>query len=741
MNKKALLSTILVVIAATAGGFLISKKPVKIIENINIEPEIEAQVIMPKPKIEADSPSKEQSAEKATDVTAQQTENSKKTVNLDEIVEQLDEIAEQVELLTIETQKFLTERESQKTPVILVNKEVKGAKITSTEESRPPPEEPEPELPAEPTAKEEQEPPPEPPTPAAMPESTPEPPTPSYPIFVPAPPPPKLLISEIQIESASSTNDEFVELYNPNPDNVSLAGWSLQKATNTGSVSKKNFTTGDVIPSMDYFLVVNNNANKNLLSLADMTHNSFGITANNTIFLVSNRNKITSGQESSIIDKIGYGEPFSPEATPASSPEDGQTTGRKWTTTTESYLDTDNNYNDFEIQTPTPKTQNQTLTNITTTTDATTTTATTTEATTTICNIQATSSPALYPIIFNEIAWMGTATSSNDEWIELKNVTTSTVNLDDWQILDKDSQIEIIFTASTSIETNSFFLLERTDDDSVPSVPADLTYEGALGNSDEGLYLFNSACQLIDFVEATSSWPAGDNTSKQTMERRVNLTWQTSSESHGTSKAENSSGEATATSTATSTEEIATSTEEISTSTASSSQHIIISEIQIKDASSSSHDFIELFNPTEENIDISGFQIKKRISGGGESSVRKFLEGSIIPAGGYFLWANTAYTDIWGIPPDATTTKKLTRDNSIALFDTDENIIDQVAWGTSTEPFVETMAFSENPAENQSLTRKKDENDDYIDTNDNSQDFEIKSPSPTNSQGQVGSIP
>jgi len=623
MNKKALFSTVLVVIAAAAGGFLVSEKSTETTDNKTIEPKIEAQIIIPKPEIEP---------EPKIDSPIQTSQ--KHTANLNEIIEQLDEIAEQVEILTIETQKFLAAKENQKTPVVFVKKEVKGVKTISPEETDSPKEASMPELPAEPDDTPEQEPPPEPlPEPPAIPSPAPAP-TPSYPIFVPAPPPPKLLISEIQIESASSTNDEFVEIYNPNPDSVSLAGWSLQKATNTGSVSKKNFTTGSYIQSMGYFLVVNKNANEDLFGIANMTHNSFSITANNTIFLVSNKKEIASGQETSIIDKAGYGEAFSSKTTPAPVPEDGQTIGRKWATTTQEYQDTDNNYNDFEIQTPTPKAQNQALEDIATTTETTTTTATTTEtttATTTICSIQATSSTLLSPVILNEIAWMGTASSSDDEWIELKNISTSTINLDNWQILDKDSQIEIIFTSSTPIEANGLFLLERTDDDSVPDVSADLTYKGALNNSDEELYLFNDTCQLIDFVEATSSWPAGNNTSKQTMERKAGLGWQTSSESHGTPKAKNSSGQS-ATSTATSTEETATSTEETSTSTASSSQHIIISEVQIEDASSSSHDFIELFNPTEEDIDISGFRLRKKTSSSSEYSIRVFPTTTTISA-------------------------------------------------------------------------------------------------------------
>ena len=48
-------------------------------------------------------------------------------------------------------------------------------------------------------------------------------------------------------------------------------------------------------------------------------------------------------------------------------------------------------------------------------------------------------------IIINEVAWMGTKESSNDEWLELKNISGKVINLSDWQLLDKDKQIKIIF--------------------------------------------------------------------------------------------------------------------------------------------------------------------------------------------------------------------------------------------------------------------------------------------------------
>ena len=159
------------------------------------------------------------------------------------------------------------------------------------------------------------------------------------------------------------------------------------------------------------------------------------------------------------------------------------------------------------------------------------------------CDIPA-SNPSRDQVIINEVAWMGTENSPNDEWIELKNISDLTVDLSGWQVLDKEKQIKIIF-GSGDLQSGEFYLLERTDDDSVPEIIADLIYTGGLGNNSEALYLFDSDCQLQDKVEADPDWPAGDNKDKKTMERGGGLSWHMFSGQgdglKGTPKAENSS--------------------------------------------------------------------------------------------------------------------------------------------------------------------------------------------------------
>ncbi len=142
-------------------------------------------------------------------------------------------------------------------------------------------------------------------------------------------------------------------------------------------------------------------------------------------------------------------------------------------------------------------------------------------------------------VIINEIAWMGTAANYSDEWIELKNISGQEISLAGWQLQNKNRKIKVAFAPGETLPPQGLYLLERTDDDSVPQVAADKIYKGALGNQNEALYLFDGACRLADAAAMPAKWPAGDNLSKKTMFRRADLIWQTSAFAGGTPRADN----------------------------------------------------------------------------------------------------------------------------------------------------------------------------------------------------------
>ncbi len=124
-------------------------------------------------------------------------------------------------------------------------------------------------------------------------------------------------------------------------------------------------------------------------------------------------------------------------------------------------------------------------------------------------------------VVINEVAWMGTSSSlTADEWIELYNTTNQAINLTGWKLEAADGTPNI--TLSGTIPANGFFLLERTDDTTVSDITADQIYTGALENDPdaETLFLKDPSGNVIDTANGDGGgWPAGDNTTKSTMER------------------------------------------------------------------------------------------------------------------------------------------------------------------------------------------------------------------------------
>ncbi|OGF54962.1 MAG: hypothetical protein A2Z21_02900 [Candidatus Fraserbacteria bacterium RBG_16_55_9] len=126
-------------------------------------------------------------------------------------------------------------------------------------------------------------------------------------------------------------------------------------------------------------------------------------------------------------------------------------------------------------------------------------------------------------IVINEVAWMGTQADANDEWVELFNTTDQAIDLANWKLVAADGSPNI--TLSGTIPAHGFFLLERTDDTTVSDLPADKIYAGALSNSGEALFLKDSAGTAIDSANGNGgSWPAGNSTTRSTMERVNPLT-------------------------------------------------------------------------------------------------------------------------------------------------------------------------------------------------------------------------
>ena len=173
---------------------------------------------------------------------------------------------------------------------------------------------------------------------------------------------------------------------------------------------------------------------------------------------------------------------------------------------------------DTLISTDTP-----TLTGTPTATGSATPTPTTTSTVTPTFTTTSTSTPTTVPalaLLINEVAWAGTQANSNDEWIELYNPGAQAINLAGWKLVALDGSPEIILGGQ--VAAGSYYLLERTDDDTVSDVPASLIYSGALSNDGEVLKLLAPNGSVVDTANLDGgAWPAGSSSPNYaSMERR-----------------------------------------------------------------------------------------------------------------------------------------------------------------------------------------------------------------------------
>ena len=216
-------------------------------------------------------------------------------------------------------------------------------------------------------------------------------------------------------------------------------------------------------------------------------------------------------------------------------------------------------------------------------------------------------------VLINEIAWMGTAISASDEWLELYNPADEDVDLTGWKLEAVDGSPSIALTGI--ITARAYFLLERTDDDTVTAITADQIYTGALSNTSEWLKLYDANNNLVDQTNAADGWPAGDNTTKQTLERASIIAWQNSLEPGGTPKAKNSITTATTTEEPAETE---TPSEETDTNEPTpptdpikaEKGDIIINEIFPDPAGpDTAAEFIEIKNVSAKDVDLTNWKI------------------------------------------------------------------------------------------------------------------------------------
>lgn len=111
-------------------------------------------------------------------------------------------------------------------------------------------------------------------------------------------------------------------------------------------------------------------------------------------------------------------------------------------------------------------------------------------------------------VVINEVLWMGSAASSADEWIELRNLSDQPVDISNWQLTKKSSGTEtpmLTIPAGTLISAQGYFLMSNYAETHASSnlglSPGYITTDVALSNTALQLKLYDSAHVLLDTAD------------------------------------------------------------------------------------------------------------------------------------------------------------------------------------------------------------------------------------------------
>lgn len=115
---------------------------------------------------------------------------------------------------------------------------------------------------------------------------------------------------------------------------------------------------------------------------------------------------------------------------------------------------------------------------------------------------------------------------------------------------------------------------------------------------------------------------------------------------------------------------------------------VLISELMTGTPSSSADEFIEIYNPTERIIDLSGFYIKRKAVATGAannliSKTSKVFNSTSIAPHGFFLVASKGYGGHTASDVYYSQNSVFMADNGdvVMLYDKNDNIIDEIAYG------------------------------------------------------------
>jgi len=598
----------------------------------------------------------------------------------------------------------------------------------------------------------------------------------------------KILISEIQIAGKDSQKEEFVELYNPNQENLDLTNWYLQRKTKNASsfssFAPKKLFSGKTIKAKDYFLIARENSS--FVDLADIV-TGYPLTEDNTLVLKDPNREIK--------DKVGWGEaqdfetvpfPQNPEIRdpigdwlseigfkgsrePFPSTIYYQSLGRKTISEENNYQDTDNNAEDFKIQTPTPKAKNETFieleledvlkniidyyntpigTEIISGPDQ------LTDQTQATFEFQAIKENCSFECRLNEQDWQDCQSPQIYENLEEGQYTFSVRAIDLFSNVDP-VPAEYLWTIKISLEEEDTTPPEVVFD--IDPIQTSLSFSISWSAIDptgtttpSGLDAFYIQYDIISNTGTTTPtttgvvlWYSADEQEEEWQDWEVDQILELGEEKDKLTllgrdehtyyfqiQAEDKAGNL--------------SDWQEATTNITLPKTILITEVQVAD-----DEFIELYNYGEQDINLSSWYFSYFSASRDWNDPwrnKEFPDEATILTGNYYLIGLEGYPT-----PDAdwqiySSSQLSNTAGAVAIFPWDpktksaeeaqEGRVDALGWG---EVEVKESSSSAVSPSGQSLTRKI-ENQEYQDTDNNSADFEINNiPTPTNSKGETSS--
>jgi hypothetical protein len=161
--------------------------------------------------------------------------------------------------------------------------------------------------------------------------------------------------------------------------------------------------------------------------------------------------------------------------------------------------------------------------------------------------------------------------------------------------------------------------------------------------------------------------------------------------------------------------------------TRAQTNHIVINEIQVA-GNTAKDEFIELYNPTGSEVNLTDWRFSKKTKSGNEYNLLTTFPDIAIPANGYLIVAHSDYTGTADLI--YSTSQSLANDNTLILYsDAGETIVDLVGWGEAS--VFEGSSPTPNPGSGESLARQGN------DTDNNATDFIITFPTPKQVNSQT----